>query len=159
MNDRCLFRAKRIDNGEWVEGYYTYYPSGFTSEDKIEHVIRDTITSVYCSNLYFVDPSTICQCTGLEDKNGKTIWENDILRYSYDYPDSPWLAAKGLTNDDIRYSIGAVFWQKWRGCWAVCGKGKSRMTNQDVFTYCRNPNRTEVIGNIFDNKELLEQEG
>ena len=35
----------------------------------------------------------------------------------------------------------------------------ARMTNQDVFKYCRNPNRTEVIGNIFDNPELLEQEG
>lgn len=148
MNDRYLFRAKRIDNGEWAEGLLTIMLGQF-------HIINPNDENT----AYTIDSSTICQCTGLEDKNGKTIWENDILRYSYDYPDSPWLTAKGLTNDDIKYSVGSVFWQEWRGCWAVCGKGKSRMTNQDVFTYCRNPNRTEVIGNIFDDQELMEQEG
>ena len=149
MNDRYLFRAKRTDNGEWCIGNLVYYPDGTTD---IGETGGDWM-------IHKVDPSTICQCTGLKDKNGKTIWENDILRYSYDYPDSPWLTAKGLTNDDIKYSVGAVFWQEWRGCWAVCGNGTSRMMNQDVFKYCRNPNRTEVIGNIFDNPELLEQEG
>ena len=69
MKDRYLYRAKRTDNGEWVKGYYTYYPNGFTSEDKMEHAIRDTFTSVDSHKLYFVDPSTICQCTGLKDKN------------------------------------------------------------------------------------------
>lgn len=152
MNDRYLFRAKRIDNGEWVEGFLVKKHGLF--------FIYCIINSDTCrQSNYDVDPSTICQCTGLKDKTGKMIWENDILRYSYDYKDSPWLTAKGLTNDDIKYSVGAVFWQEWRGSWAVCGNGKSRMTNQDVFKYCRNPNRTEVIGNIFDNPELLEQEG
>lgn len=145
MNDRYLFRAKRIDNGKWVEGLLTI----MWGQCRIINP-NDENTA------YPIDSSTICLCTGLEDKNGKMIWENDILRYSYDYPDSPWLTAKGLTNDDIKYRVGAVFWQEWRGSWAVCGNGKSRMTNQDVFTYCRNPNRTEVIGNIFDNPELLE---
>ena len=51
MQDRYLFRAKRIDNGEWVKGYYTYYPCGFTSEDKMEHAIRDTVTSGDCNKL------------------------------------------------------------------------------------------------------------
>ena len=73
MNNRYLLRAKRIDNGEWVQGYYTYYPHGFTSEDKMEHVIRDTVTSGDCNKLYFVGPSTICQCTGLRDRNRKLI--------------------------------------------------------------------------------------
>lgn len=58
----------------------------------------------------------------------------------------------------MKYSIGAVFWQEWRGTWAVCGHKKSQMTNQDVYVYNLNPNRTEVIGNIFDNLDLLEQE-
>lgn len=108
------------------------------------------------NGIFEVDENTICQFTGLTDKNGKRIWENDILQYSYDYPDSPWLKAKGLSNADIKYHTGQVFWSDWRGSWAVCGKGTSQMTNSDVFTYSRNPNRVEVIGNIFDNPELLE---
>ena len=78
------------------------------------------------------------------------------MRYSYDYPGSPWLAQKGLTDEDIKYSAGAVFWQDWRGTWAVCRSGKSKMTNQDIYVYSRNPNRVENIGNAIDNPELLE---
>ena len=148
-----LFKAKRLDNGEWVEGDYAYRPK--ESGDNLErHYIL--VHDDYGFRWYEVYPETICQYTGLTDKNGKKIWENDILRYSYDYEDSPWLKSKGLTNEDIKYSIGAVFWSDWRASWAVCGKGKSRSCNQNVFTYSRNPNRTEGIGNIFDNPELLE---
>lgn len=142
-----LFKAKRIDNGEWVEGLLVM----MFWQHHIQMLEDENIA-------YSIDPKTICQYTGLTDKNGKRIWENDILRYSYEYPDSPYLKAKGLTDADIKYSVGVVFWQEWRGAWAVCGHGTSRMTNQNVFTYCRNPNRTEVIGNIFDNPELLEED-
>ena len=137
-----LFKAKRKDNGEWVEGYYRadpdlnmhficgwdYYPS----ENGLE---REPFE-------YEIDSDTLCQYTGLTDKNGKKVWENDLLRYSYDYPGSPWLKVKGLSDKDIKYSIGAVFWSDWRGAWAVCGRGTNRY-------------RVEVIGNIFDNPELL----
>lgn len=135
-----LFKAKSTDNGEWVEGLLII----MFGQHHIQKWRSENIA-------YSIDPKTICQYTGLTDKNRNKIWENDILRYSYEYPGSPWLK-KG---EDIKYSVGAVFWQEWRGAWAVCGHGTSRMINQDVFTYCRNPNRTEVIGNIFDNTELL----
>lgn len=135
-----LFKAKRADNGEWMEGFLTRSISGFPA------ILPDD-----CINSVEINENTVCQYTGLTDKNGNKIWENDILRYSYEYPGSPWLK-KG---EDIKYSVGAVFWHKWRGAWAVCGHGTSRIINQDVFTYCRIPNRTEVIGNIFDNTELL----
>ena len=79
MENRYLCRGKRIDNGEWVEGYlivdekdYSKYFIGYvvgTNEDGTPHDL-DAVQ---------VDPTTICQCTGLEDKNGKLIWENDIL--------------------------------------------------------------------------------
>lgn len=101
-----------------------------------------------------IDPDTLCQYTGLTDKNGKKIWENDILRYSYDYDGSPFLK----DGEEIKYRAGAVFWSEWRGSWAVCGRGNKKCTNNDVFKYNRNPNRTEVNGNIFDNPELLEVE-
>lgn len=99
-----------------------------------------------------INQDTICQFTGLTDKNGKKIWENDILRYSYDYDGSPFLK----DGEEIKYRVGAVFWSEWRGSWAVCGRGNKKCTNNDVFKYNRNPNRAEVIGNIFDNPELLE---
>lgn len=152
MSREILFRGKRIDNGEWVEGCLfdgvNYCVIGNTIKFNPNNEKEQKIVG------FIVDRNTVCQYTGLTDKNGKRIWENDILRYSYEYPGSPWLK----TGEDIKYRVGAVFWQEWRGTWAVCGRGKNRSTNQDVFTYCRNPNRVEVIGNIFDNKELLEVE-
>lgn len=158
-----LFKAKRIDNSEWVYGYYLC--DGITGKVYIHdsgNSVNESDKVGYDGYLQFVayeiDPETICQYTGLIDKNGKKIWENDLLRYSYDYPGSPWLKVKGLSDKDIKYSIGAVFWSDWRGAWAVCGGGTNRCINQDVFTYSRNPNRVEVIGNIFDNPDLLEVE-
>lgn len=151
MSRRILFKAKRIDNGEWVEGQYVYITNPLTEDGKpIKHLICNG-TNIFND---MIDPVTLCQYTGLTDKNDKKIWENDILRYSYDYDGSPFLK----DGEEIKYRVGAVFWSEWRGSWAVCGRGNKKCTNNDVFKYNRNPNRTEVIGNIFDNPELLEVE-
>lgn len=151
MNREILFKAKRIDNGEWVEGQYVYITNPLTEDGKpIKHLICNG-TNIFND---LIDPDTLCQYTGLTDKDGKKIWENDILRYSYDYDGSPFLK----DGEEIKYRVGAVFWSEWRGSWAVCGRGNKKYTNNDVFKYNRNPNRTEVIGNIFDNPELLEVE-
>lgn len=135
MNDRYLFRAKRIDNGEWVKGYYTYYPCGFTLEDKMEHAIRDTVISGDCNKLYFVDPSTICQCTGLKDKKGKLIWENNVV--------TGWFDDKRITGY-IKYGSNGIFYIERNGLYGI------HLDNSQDWL--------EVIGNIFDNQELLEQE-
>lgn len=149
MSREILFKAKRIDNGEWVEGCIVM------DQSRLD-IFKYRIQPIESGVLYAppIDPDTLCQYTGLTDKNGKKIWENDILRYSYDYDGSPFLK----DGEEIKYRAGAVFWSEWRGSWAVCGRGNKKCTNNDVFKYNRNPNRTEVIGNIFDNPELLEVE-
>lgn len=159
MEDRYLFKAKRIDNGEWVQGNILLdIEKNKPSETyRIYPVDRVDICRI-------VDETTICQCTGLKDKNGKLIWENDVVDY---------FGRKGK----VRYecgSFGIVFREiiDWEEIEAnICP-----ITGCDNSLYaCENDNfislweimwnfndiensieTIEVIGNIFDNPELLE---
>lgn len=133
-NDRYLSKAKRLDNGDWLVGYVVKY--GYTGKEKYY------IVPIYASDLYAieVDPSTICQCTGLKDKNDKIIWENDIMVAHLDesYP------------DDKTYQ--KVIWNESGFHSKV--KGSEDIEPIDRF----DQEWFEVIGNIFDNPELLENE-
>ena len=133
MEDRYLFKAKRTDNGEWVQGYLVY-----DNRDKLYRIIMDiqysTGTCITTDNAPRVDSSTICQCTGLKDKNGKLIWENDIIK--------------------CKFGIAVAVWDKseWR-----IKLVKDNIWRKDLHYWVVEDNqRTEVVGNIFDNQELLE---
>ena len=133
MNREILFKAKRKDNGEWVEGYMVKYPSGKVEIFKKCVELPDVL--LRCE----VDPKTICEYTGLKDKNGKKIWENDILRR-----DGYW---------DIRIEFE-------NGVFMVRNTDKVQYINRVVYAPISifDIKMYEVIGNIFDNPELLEVE-
>lgn len=125
-----LFKAKRIDNGEWVEGNFvqTIVASYIVIPYKYGTILGE-------GKFIEVDPSTICQYTGLNDKNGKKIWENDICRY-YNPEDKDGI---GIIKDDYVSWVSGTLSQK---------------TMTPLF-YLKCGQEWEVYGNIFDNPELL----
>lgn len=131
MNREILFKAKRKDNGEWVEGQYVYITNPLTEDGKpIRHLICNG-TSIFND---LIDPVTLCQYTGLTDKNGKKIWENDIV----ELPDEEGYFTCEWEEDAARFVMN----------------GDGLTVNFDNYwSY-----QTEVAGNIFDNPELLEVE-
>ena len=131
MNDRYLFKAKRIDTGEWVQGYLY----GIWEKRYILWGMTNDIP-----NMIEVDPTTICQCTGLKDKDGKLIWENDIVKNE-----------KG--------NFYKAFWQNnyYQFSW-ICVKSDVLPIGTKWNLWSIKSFEIEVIGNIFDNPDFLERE-
>ena len=129
MNDKYLYSAKRTDNGEWVEGYYAncLFPS---SDVRTGHFIIE-----YPGEYHEIFTSTICQCTGLKDKNGKMIWENDICRRIL-------LPTKRIEKN---FRIAYV---PYKCCLSAIDLDGSNITF--LSDYINNQYEVEVIGNIFD---------
>lgn len=132
MEDRYLFKAKRLDNGEWIVGYLYRL-----SENNPPFIMLRKY-----GESYEVDEHTICQCTGLKDKNGKLIWENDIVAYWDAYS-----TESGLSEADC---IGKVLWDDETMSFQVTNRLSAE--SYEVLDEC------SVIGNIFGNPELLESE-
>lgn len=141
-----LFRGKRLDNGEWVCGYYVHI--GPVS-CKRAYIIPEYASAIYVKE---VVPSTIGMYTGLVDKNGKKIFDGDIVKYTFDMPDAP-----NATENGKRVRIGRIFFSDWRASFSVtAGRNCSSSMNNNLFSYVRNGNRVEVVGNIHDNPGLLD---
>ena len=144
MNDRYLYRAKRIDNGEWIVGSLIQAPylgsirSWISSEQEDKARLREISSNQAVWRAFEVRTDTICQCTGLKDKNGKLIWENDIVKGKY------------YDNGKSHRHIGQV--KYIYEAYKVVG------VKQYTGYHAHLDGSYEVIGNIFDNKELLESE-
>lgn len=129
MENRHLFRGKRIDNGVWACGYlYGIWEK--------RYILWGMFNDI--PGMIEVDQATICQCTGLKDKNGKLIWENDILSGHID---------DEFPEDETRKSV------VWYGNgWCTNEPGCDYYEELDDF----DSENFEVIGNMIDNPELLE---
>ena len=135
MEDRYLFKAKRLDNGEWVEGALFNGESYCIIGQEIKF---SPYTEHECKIVgYEVDRDTICQCTGLKDKNGKLIWENDIVGYYDKYVRKWFYGIVGYGEFNCSCCSGVYGWH---------------FGDEDIREY----QRYEVKGNKFDNPELLE---
>ena len=147
-----LFKAKRIDNGEWVEGYYykmsetTYCFKEDYERNPVQghhYILQERMTDWGLPNQVVqieIDPETLCQFTGLCDKNGKKIWENDILMAHLDksYPDD-------VTYETVEWGVAG-----WVGHETGC-TDREYLDEFDLEHF-------EVVGSIFDNPELLQEE-
>lgn len=129
MNDRYLFRAKHsLESKKWHIGNLVEEPDGLYLRDNKNNIM-----------VYIQDQSTICQCTGLKDKNGKLIWENDIVE--------AWSQGRCAIGK-IKHRIDGtwIMYPAWQN-----GELWYLLPNDDGIT------TVEVIGNIFDNPELIHE--
>ena len=137
-----LFKAKRKDNGEWIEGSlidldidsgYCYIVQPYKKASILPIIFLIT------DRMKLVDPETLCQFTGLCDKNGKRIWENDVV----------WLVCDGKEH------IYQIVWDNSELDFKATKGEENYGTNYEYLLCC---DEIEVIGNIFDNPELLQEE-
>lgn len=133
-----LFKGKRIDNGEWIEGYYCKRKTGHYDNVGFHDEYKDCIIVEFSDGgitWYDVDPSTICRYIGESDKNDQPIWENDIVEGSW------WDGGKKYKHIGIVTYLGSSY--------KVVGVNEFSGYHDEL------NGSYEVIGNVFDNPELL----
>lgn len=141
MAREILFRGKRIDNGEWVEGDY----------NSCVNVIEDTIFWInddLNTSFAYVEPITVGQYTGLDDCNGNQIFEGDIVKLSDKNCSTHWEAVVVFGNPYGKHTWG----------WEFLYIGEKPDVNTDILLWAEIDEggiSCEVIGNIYGNPELL----
>ena len=137
-----LYRGKCINDDDicicgWADGYYVRLRDPFKKRDS--HRIYTGFAECDCGDFYGdwyeVDPKTVCQFTGLFDKNGERIYEGDILDH--------------IIQKDVLTNRGVVVWDGENARWAL------QLNTMKPCFYMYNPETVEIVGNIYDNPELL----
>lgn len=165
MNRVILFRGKRTDNGEWVEGSLVQMlvdgrlAHCIASIEEVGRANKDVprmgILYTLNKDIFIVHPYTPGQYTGITDKNDKKIFEGDIVAFTFhsDLAEHAWLEERPeITENYVILFHDGSFWMKrivvhdslTAQLW-----GK-RLVLESLFKH-----RVEVIGNIYDNPELL----
>lgn len=129
-----LFRGKRLDNGEWVFGYFCEFANNRTGEQ--ESYIQTVKQDGRIDLIHKVNPATIGQYTGLEDKDGKRIFEGDLC-----------LCDRHI-NDAFDKKVFEIIYDPVRGFY---GENFNEIDARE-FSMC------EIVGNVHDNPELLKGE-
>ena len=148
------FRGKRSDTKEWVYGFY-----GLSLDDK--HYIIEATFDHSGDRCYFFDteviPETVGQFTGLTDKNGKEIYEGDIVSFDGNMTadDTMGFEPNGFIYDEN--SIHCVVWGDEYACWEVDFQNDEHWKYKRDTRHLLITNSCKVIGNIHDNPELLHE--
>lgn len=142
MTREILFRGKRVDNGEWIFGDFRHIFHG----EYRTHIVDNSngLNNGVCG--LEVASSTVGQFTGLTDKNGRKIFEGDIIKWEY------------LCNDHLVYQV--VYEKGTAGF--VTRRNFNNRDGIDCYSdsvFVDDGDMSEVIGNIYDNPELLEVSG
>lgn len=131
-----LFRGKRLDNGEWVVGWYEMYPFGRWPV-KTSMIPSEEAKAGHYEHVE-VDPSTVGQYTGLKDKNGKRIFEDDVCRFrEWSNGEMCWIGKVHFEHQQFMISGGPN-----KECETMFELCLSRFISENI----------EVIGNVHDNK-------
>lgn len=154
-----LFKAKRIDNGKWIEGYYTE-----CSGKAFVGIDISSMFEIFCAPVikwFRVNPKTLCQFTGLCDKNGNKIWKNDFLMCHGNPKDLVKvlfgefgvrnIETGSITDKAIGWYYEVVPTDAISRCEPFCWP---MPLTKDYIDRCE----MEVVGNIFDNPDLLQEE-
>ena len=154
MKREIRFRGKAIDNGKWVEGYiYQEIPETYTTyimpsdlyngyEYEVPDLYGDDMYRLQFEKYYEVIPESVGQYTGLKDNNGQEIYEGDIIVWS------------GTLDGCIFNHVCEVIFDLYEWCGWVIYSSKQRWAVPFGEHGC-NPNEVNIVGNVYENKELL----
>lgn len=147
-----IFKAKRLDNGQWIEGQLISECDRYHNQHAYI-VSHKHPSSCFGGDIYIeVDPRTVCQYTGIDDVNGNRIFENDLLD-GFDYP--------YMHDGEHNYFAEAVWFNNIPAFGLVVHKYKHSEVNglsegESEFFYTEKRKKWQIIGNVFDDPELLE---